>query len=139
MLYDKINVVGAVLIKDNKILLAQRSSNCINYPNFFEFPGGKVEQHESEQQALIRELKEELSIEVYSESLISFPNNIIKTKKIILTLFIIKKWHGDLQINPKIHTKLINVDPSDLSNIQNLIDNDKLLIFPIQKYLLTTR
>ena len=36
-------LVGAVLIKDNNIILARRSKNLTNFPNLFEFPGGKVE------------------------------------------------------------------------------------------------
>ncbi len=135
---QKIKVVGAVLIDNNKILLTQRSSNCHHYPDFFEFPGGKVENQESEQQAIIRELEEELSIIVNFDSLISFPDNQIETEKIILTLFIIKKWEGNLQINPKIHTKVIKIDACNLLSIDKLIDNDKLLINSIQKYLLSS-
>jgi 8-oxo-dGTP diphosphatase len=51
-------VVGAVLVKNNKVILTKRSSKCKYYPNKFEFPGGKVEMGEDLKEALVRELKE---------------------------------------------------------------------------------
>ena len=59
----QINVVGAILIDDGKILCAQRSQT-MSLPNLWEFPGGKIELNETPQIALKRELTEELLIEV---------------------------------------------------------------------------
>jgi 8-oxo-dGTP diphosphatase len=58
-LKKRINVVGAVLTRGETILAAQRSSTMA-LPGMWEFPGGKIEPDESPQQALIRELEEEL-------------------------------------------------------------------------------
>ncbi|WHZ32563.1 (deoxy)nucleoside triphosphate pyrophosphohydrolase [Desemzia incerta] len=59
----EITVVGAILIENGKILCAQRGeSKSLAY--LWEFPGGKIEAGESPQEALIRELQEELLIEV---------------------------------------------------------------------------
>ena len=55
----RIEVVGAVLIRGETILAAQRSST-MSLPGMWEFPGGKIESNESPQQALLRELEEEL-------------------------------------------------------------------------------
>lgn len=61
---DKIiEVVGAAILKDNKVLAMQRSEQ-MSLPGMWEFPGGKVESSETEEQALIREIKEELNIEI---------------------------------------------------------------------------
>jgi len=54
-------VAVAILIKNGKILICQRKRNS-RYGLKWEFPGGKVENGESVQQCLQRELKEELSI-----------------------------------------------------------------------------
>ena len=54
-------VCGAIQI-DEKFLIARRSKGAD--PGFWEFPGGKVEQNESREEALIRELKEELDVDV---------------------------------------------------------------------------
>lgn len=59
----EINVVGAILIKEGKILCAQRDGEK-SLPYLWEFPGGKIEENETAQEALRRELKEELKIEV---------------------------------------------------------------------------
>lgn len=55
----KISVVGAVLTRGQTILAAQRSST-MSLPGMWEFPGGKIEPNESPEQALLRELDEEL-------------------------------------------------------------------------------
>ena len=94
-----LNVVGAVLIQNNKILLPKRSANLKKMPNKYEFPGGKVEKSESLKEGLKRELSEELCIDVNIEDIIEFPNNVLKTEKFILTIFIIKKWENELTIN----------------------------------------
>jgi len=52
--------VAAIIIKNKKILLVTASRD------FYWTPGGKVENHEKLEEALIRELREELSIEVIS-------------------------------------------------------------------------
>ena len=56
-------VTAAILIKNNKVLIVQRKSTDI-LANKWEFPGGKIELNESPEDCLIRELKEEFSIDV---------------------------------------------------------------------------
>ncbi|MGO3732535.1 MAG: (deoxy)nucleoside triphosphate pyrophosphohydrolase [Vagococcus sp.] len=58
-----IPVVGAILIHENKILCAKRGYSK-SLGGLWEFPGGKIEQNETPHQALIREIKEELLIDV---------------------------------------------------------------------------
>lgn len=57
-----IDVVAAIIERDDKILLAQRPEHA-DQPGMWEFAGGKVESSETQPQALIRELREELGIE----------------------------------------------------------------------------
>ena len=60
-----IEVVAAIIQHEDKTLCVQRGPAKYEYIEFkFEFPGGKVEPHETNKEALIRELKEELRIEV---------------------------------------------------------------------------
>jgi 8-oxo-dGTP diphosphatase len=59
----KIEVVAAIIYFDNKILCVQRPTNKLSYiSEKFEFPGGKIEQGETREEALTRELLEELNI-----------------------------------------------------------------------------
>ena len=58
-----LRVVGAVIIDRDRTLAARRAPGK-SAAGLWEFPGGKIEQGESPQQALIRELREELGVEV---------------------------------------------------------------------------
>lgn len=55
----RINVVGAILTQGSKILAAQRGKD-MSLSGMWEFPGGKIEEGETPQEALRRELEEEL-------------------------------------------------------------------------------
>jgi len=58
-----IKVVAALVEKDGRYLITQRSPRA-TFPLCWEFPGGKVEQGESDEEALRREMLEELGVEV---------------------------------------------------------------------------
>lgn len=57
-----IEVVAAIIIKDNKIFATQRGYG--EFKGGWEFPGGKVEAGESLEKALVREIKEELDVDI---------------------------------------------------------------------------
>ena len=59
----KLEVVAAIIIKDNKILCTQRAGKGETALKW-EFPGGKIEENETNKKALAREIREELSIDV---------------------------------------------------------------------------
>lgn len=63
-----IEVVAAVIKDGNKILSTQRGSG--EFKGFWEFPGGKVEKGESFKEALKREIKEELQVDIRVNDLI---------------------------------------------------------------------
>ena len=58
----EIKVVAAIIQKENKILATKRGYG--EFINMWEFPGGKIESGENKEQALVREIKEELNIEI---------------------------------------------------------------------------
>ncbi|KQN34287.1 hypothetical protein ASE92_11795 [Pedobacter sp. Leaf41] len=58
-----IEVTCAIIFKNNQVLIAQRGVN-MKLPLKWEFPGGKVEHGESKVASLVREIKEELNLEI---------------------------------------------------------------------------
>lgn len=61
----KVEVVAAIIEYDNKVLCVQRPAHKLDYiSEKFEFPGGKIEKGESNKEALLREIKEELNMEI---------------------------------------------------------------------------
>lgn len=58
-----IRVVGAAIMRDGTVLCAQRGCTK-SLAGYWEFPGGKIEVHETPQQALQREIEEELRCEI---------------------------------------------------------------------------
>jgi len=59
---DSVLVVAAVIVRDGRVLACQRNRSG-KFPLKWEFPGGKVQNGESPEAALIRELREELSVD----------------------------------------------------------------------------
>ena len=61
----EVEVVAAIIIHDEKILCVQRNENLFSYiSKKYEFPGGKIEDGETHEVALLREIKEELNMEI---------------------------------------------------------------------------
>ena len=122
-------------MKMKKILLFRRSKIVRHFPDCYEFPGGKLKDNETKKQALIRELKEEINIEVQEKDIISFKNNNGLFKNIELSLFFVIKWRNSIQINEKIHSEMIKISHQDLNYVNDLIENDKNFISSIQRFM----
>lgn len=89
-------VVAVALINgDGDILLAQRPPGK-SMAGLWEFPGGKVHDGETPEAALVRELKEELSINVNPADLdpITFASHGYADFHLLMPLFACRTWHG---------------------------------------------
>ena len=69
MAKEVIRVVAAVIEHDGRYLITQRNANAV-LPLLWEFPGGRVEEGETDEAALARELKEEMEIDVEVKSIL---------------------------------------------------------------------
>ena len=89
--------VSAVALIDwqGKVLISSRSENQILH-NFWEFPGGKLKTNESPDDAIIREIKEELSLDINKKSLkpLSFNTYTYDEFHAIIFFYICRSWKG---------------------------------------------
>ncbi|MCG2429506.1 (deoxy)nucleoside triphosphate pyrophosphohydrolase [Aequorivita xiaoshiensis] len=92
-----IEVVCAIILKDDKILITQRSEK-MKLPLKWEFPGGKINKGESEEEAIIREIKEELSIKIIPLKKISYNIHDYGSFKIRLTAYLCDYIAGEIEL-----------------------------------------
>lgn len=85
----------ALIDADNRILLAQRPEGK-SLAGLWEFPGGKVEAGESPEDALIRELREELGIETKVACLapLTFASHSYETFHLLMPLYVCRRFEG---------------------------------------------
>ena len=92
--------VGILINAKKEVFIAQRSSKG-KYPLKWEFPGGKVERNESFEQAVIRELQEELGI-IVQRPLVEFHGNDITYDDggaYSVRFFVIDSWEKEITNN----------------------------------------
>lgn len=107
-------VVAVCLVDpDGRVLIAQRPEGK-TMAGLWEFPGGKVEADELPEDALIRELKEELSIDVTKACLapLTFASHTYDDFHLLMPIFACRKWDG--QMHPAEGQKLAWVRPNKL-------------------------
>ncbi len=125
------NVTASILVRDGRVLIARRTADD-RLANKWEFPGGKVEDGETPESCLARELKEELGITVsvgalLGESIYRYEHGSIKL------LAYEAHWEaGDL--DPKVHAEvtwasLSELDgydfaPADIPFVRKLMSGD---------------
>lgn len=116
-----INVVAAVIIKDNKVFAAQRP-NKGEVGLKWEFPGGKIEKGEKDQEALYREIQEEFDTDLNIKEKVMTISHQYKEFKIIMSGYfctikkgnLILKEHLDSQWLPINSLENIDWAPADI-------------------------
>ena len=111
-------VVAAALVdSDGRVLIAQRPEGK-QLAGQWEFPGGKVEQGETPETALIRELQEELGITVRQACLAPFvfASHTYESFHLLMPLYLIRRWEGEPEARE--HKALKWVRPNDMRNYE---------------------
>lgn len=105
----------ALIDTDMRVLLAQRPDGK-SLAGLWEFPGGKLEQGERPEEALIRELNEELGIIVKTDCLapLTFASHAYAEFHLLMPLYICRRWQGFAM--PREKQMLQWVKPQDLRN-----------------------
>lgn len=112
----KIHVVGAAILRDGKVLVLQRGFEK-SLPGLWEFPGGKVEAQENEKQALIREIKEELNMDILIEKYIATNIHTYDFAEIELSVYT-ARMHTNAEIELTEHIAYKWLLPSELEQIE---------------------
>lgn len=92
----KIDVGCAVIRRNGKILIAQRKPDD-HLGLFWEFPGGKVESDETLEACLVREIQEELAVEVKPVELIRTTKHVYPERTILLHFYLCEWVSGEAQ------------------------------------------
>jgi 8-oxo-dGTP diphosphatase len=102
------NIVNALLLRQGSVLLARRSPHRKAYPGLWSFPGGHVEAGETLEQALIREVSEEVNVAPVTYSAvarIADPNT--TSESITYHIYVVREWSGQPSIIDDEHTELL--------------------------------
>ena len=119
-----LKVTCAIIIHQNKILVAQRNPNS-DHPLKWEFPGGKLNPRETIRECVIREIKEELDIEIeVRQSMIAIKHD-YGFMQVELIPFICNIKSGEIKLFE--HNAVMWVFPENLEKI-DFTDADKTLI-----------
>ena len=107
-----ITVVAALIEKDGKYLIARRSTGSSDVLGKWEFPGGKVEQEETEENAIERGIKEEFEMNI--KAIKFLVNNVCEypSKTIDLRLYECKHMSGEFNLHD--HSEYRFVDKADI-------------------------
>lgn len=120
-----IDVVAAVIQnEEGKILIAQRNLKK-SQGGLWEFPGGKIEPNETKEEAIIREIKEEMDIDIEAKKFIDQKVFNYPDKDINLIAIECKQIKGDIKLNE--HEDIKWVNKNELRNF-NFAPADKFII-----------
>ena len=86
-------VVAGVLRTNGQMLLCHRRPDRISWPNVWDFPGGHIYNGESSAEALVRELEEELGVQI--EPPRSPPWMTLRAENVELDLYLVDSWRGE--------------------------------------------
>ncbi|HEY8435466.1 MAG TPA: (deoxy)nucleoside triphosphate pyrophosphohydrolase [Haloplasmataceae bacterium] len=125
-----IHVVAAVIRKNRKILCCQRSDRG-PYGKKWEFPGGKVEPGEKPEDALVREIREELDVEIMVNDFLMRVEHSYPSFNVVLDVYLATITNGILTLKEHLNAKwlgkedLKSVDwlEADLPILDRIIEN----------------
>jgi len=107
-------VVAAVIIRDGKILCVHRPENTKEYVSLkWEFPGGKVEVGESREEALVREIREELSVDIEVSEFLMTVEHAYPDFHLTMHVFKCVLDQGEITLNEHVDLKWLAVEELD--------------------------
>ncbi len=126
-------VVAAIIKKDGKYLLAQRKDDCKSAPGKWEFPGGKVEFGEDPKDALKREIREELGIDIENLRVFDVTSSVNPKSRyphIVMISYLADWKSGEMKLLDCKDAKMVKLEQLDKFD---LIQGDAELVLSLQK------
>ena len=116
------DIVNGLLVREKQVLMARRSPSRQNYPDTWSFPGGHVEDGETIEQALTRELSEEIGILAKSWSFMwRFDDQSAGLdRRVTHHFFAVDDWERDPTNLGDEHTEILWVKLADATKMQDL-------------------
>jgi 8-oxo-dGTP diphosphatase len=109
-----IQVVAAVLFREGKVLCVQRPKHTKEYKSSkWEFPGGKVEVGESREEALVREIREELSVDIEVSEFLMTVEHTYPDFHLAMHVFKCVLDQGEITLNEHVAFKWLSIDELD--------------------------
>lgn len=110
----KIEVVSAILLKDSNVFCVQITTNKKEYISLkWEFPGGKVEHGEDSIQALKREIREELQLEISNIEFLITVEHTYPDFHLVMHAYTCEISSGEPVLNEHVDMKWLPVDELD--------------------------
>ena len=127
-----VKVVAAIIENDNNEILCALRSPEMSIPNMWEFPGGKVEKDENLNEALKREIKEEMNCDIHTEEIFNdntheyenFTINLIAIKAKLVSGTPIASEHSKLVWFKRENLKSLVWAPADIPAVEQLINEN---------------
>ena len=126
-----IEVVAAIIHEDGKILATQRGSG--DFAGMWEFPGGKIEPGETPEQALVREIQEELEVEIVPEEFLVTVEHTYPTFHLTMHCFMASTASG-APIHLLEHSAAKWTSPAELDSV-NWLPADVKVVEALKAYL----
>lgn len=109
-----VRVPCAIIERDGKVLAGQRTA-ALSFPLQWEFPGGKQEENETDEETLVREIREELSVEIDIVQKLPVTTKDQGWREIILVPFVCKLRTHDIVLSE--HEQISWLAPQDLPTL----------------------
>ena len=106
-----VNVAAAIIEQGGKVLATQRGHG--DFVGGWEFPGGKIEQGETPEEALVRELHEELGITIAIEERIMVVDYDYETFKLHMLCFLCHVVEGELELREHLAARWLDAHTID--------------------------
>lgn len=128
-----VNVVAAIIMKDNKVFATQRGYG--EFKDGWEFPGGKIEQDETPENAIVREIREELDTEIRADNYLTTIEYDYPTFHLSMKCYICSVVSGSLTLLEHENAKWLSRDdlfsvpwlPADVKVVEALMERGDIL------------